>query len=606
MSHFVAQMSSGLKAASYKGKIHASFELQIEYPMSSGPPLSPAQSPNPSDSDSDHLDSWKEIAAYLRRQVRTLQRWEKQEDLPVHRLQHDTLGSVYAFKSELDAWRHRRQQRTRDQVEPRFPVLRAEASRLPRSRAEFGKVRLLVLAFENLSGDSAQEFFSDGLTEEMITHLSRLEPHRLGVIGRTTTMHYKGSNKRIDQIALELGVDYLLEGSVRRNADRVRITAQLIRATDQTHLWAETYDRDVRDVLALQNDVAQCIAREIRLVLPPQERARLAGSRPVNPEAYEAYLKGRSLWYERTSMSLVKSIEYFQRAIQKEPRYALAHAGLADAYGLLAIIPWDGLSPREAMPKAKAAALKALEIDDSLAEAYASLALVLHRYDWDWQGAEENYKRAIHLNPNNARPHLWYGWLLKTAGRREEALAELKEAEEVTKRIDPLGLVDIRASVANSLYLAQQYDRAIEECRRASELNPEYFLLHYVLGRAYAQKKMFARAIRILEEAVDSHPGNLVLVMGLGHTYAVSGRKAKALKVLEDLREQRKKRYIPAIYIAAIYAGLRDKKQAFAWIEECFQERSDGMTYLYVERLFDSLRSDPRFGDYIRRAGITS
>jgi tetratricopeptide (TPR) repeat protein len=419
-------------------------------------------------------------------------------------------------------------------------------------------------------------------------------------------MHYKNCNKRIDQIALELGVDYLLEGSVRRSADRVRITAQLIRATDQTHLWAETYDRDVRDVLALQNDVAQCIAREIRLVLPPREQARLAGSRPVNPEAYEAYLKGRSLWYERTSMSLVKSIEYFQRAIQKEPRYALAHAGLADAYGLLAIIPWDGLAPREAMPKAKAAALKALEIDDSLAEAYASLALVLHRYDWDWKGAEENYKRAIHLNPNNARPHLWYGWLLKTAGRREEALAELKEAEEVTKRIDPLGLVDIRASVANSLYLAQQYDRAIEECNRASELNPEYFLLHYVLGRAYAQKKMYPRAIRILEEAVDSHPGNLVLVMGLGHTYAVSGRKAKALKVLEDLKEQRKKRYIPAIYIAAIYAGLRDKDQAFTWIEECFQERSDGMTYLYVERLFDSLRSDPRFGEFIRRAGITN
>jgi TolB-like protein/Flp pilus assembly protein TadD len=591
-----------LKVAAYKGRILGSFDLHPEHTMSSGLPLTPAQPPNPS--DSDHLDSWKEIAAYLRRQVRTLQRWEKLEDLPVHRHQHDTLGSVYAYKSELDAWRHQRQQQPQDRAVQRISGGRAEARRLPRPGVESGKVRLLVLPFENLSGDSSQEYFSDGLTEEMITQLSRLEPHRLGVIGRTTAMHYKGSNMRIDQIARELGVDYLLEGSVRRNADRVRITAQLVRATDQTHLWAETYDRDVRDVLALQNEVAQCIAREIRLVLPPEEQARLAGSRPVNPEAYEAYLKGRSLWYERTSTSLAKSVEYFQRAIQKEPRYALAYSGLADAYGLLAIIPWDGLSPREAMPKAKAAALKALEIDDSLAEAYSSLALVLHRYDWNWQAAEENYKRAIQLNPNNARPHLWYGWLLKTAGRREEALAELKEAEEVTRRIDPLGLVDIRASVANSLYLAQQYDRAIEECRRASNLNPDYFLLHYVLGRAYAQKRMYAQSIRVLEEAVSSHRGNLVLVMALGHAYAVSGRKVKALKVLEDLKAQRKQRYIPAIYLAAIYAGLRDKDQAFTWIEECYQERSDGMTYLYVERLFDSLRSDPRFRDLTRRAGF--
>jgi TolB-like protein/lipopolysaccharide biosynthesis regulator YciM len=563
----------------------------------------PTQPPNPS--ESDHLDSWKEIAAYLKRQVRTLQRWEKLENLPVHRHQHDTLGSVYAYKSELEAWRHQRRLEPQDRAAARISVQRVGVRGLPRSRTESGKVRLLVLPFGNLSGDSAQEYFSDGLTEEMITQLGRLEPHWLGVIGRTTAMHYKGSNKRIDQIALELGVDFLLEGSVRRNADRFRITAQLVRASDQTHLWAETYDRDVRDVLALQNDVAQCIAREIRLALPPQEQARLAGSRPLNPDAYEAYLKGRSLWYERTTFALVKSIEYFQRAIQKEPRYALAYAGLADAYGLLAIIPWDGLAPKEAMPKAKTAALKALEIDGSLAEAYSSLALVLHRYDWDWKCAEENYKRAIQLNPNNARPHLWYGWLLKTAGRREEALAELQEAEEVTKRIDPLGLVDIRASVANSLYLAQQYDRAIAEYRRASELNPDYFLLHYVLGRAYAQKRMYARSTRVLEDAVSSHRGNLVLVMALGHTYAVSGRKAKALKLIEDLKEQRKQRYIPAIYLAAIYAGLRNKDQAFAWIEECYQERSDGMTYLYVERLFDSLRPDPRFKVQLQRVGLS-
>jgi len=396
-----------------------------------------------------------------------------------------------------------------------------------------------------------------------------------------------------------------LEGSVRRSADRVRITAQLIRASDQTHLWAETYDRDVRDVLVLQDEVAQRIAQEIRLALPAQH-ARPEAKRQVVPEAYEAYLKGRSLWYERTSEALKKSIEHFQHAIQKDPNYALAHAGLADAYGLLAIIPWDGLSPNEAMPRAKAAALRALEIDDSLAEAYSSLAMILHRYDWDWRGAEQNYKRAIELNPNNARPHLWYGWLLMSEGRREESLMELKEADDVAKKIDPLGLVDIRASLANSLYMAREYDRAIEACRKASELNPGYFLLHYVVGRSYAQKKMYAKAVGVLEKAVNSEANNLLLLSALGHTHALSGNRAKALAILKELKELRKKRYIPAIYIAVIYSGLSDKDQAFAWLEKNYQERSDGMTYLKIERLFDSLRFDPRYQDLMKRVGFSN
>ena len=570
--------------------------------MSNGIPTAPAEPPD--SSGSDYLDSWKEIAGYLKREVRTLQRWEKEENLPVHRHQHETLGSVFAYKSELDAWCRQRQLRPQPEAIPPRDIRGAESRRLPRPRTESWKIRLLVLPFGNLSGDPGQEYFSDGLTEEMITHLGRLEPQRLGVIGRTTAMHYKGSSKRIDQIGDELGVDYMLEGSVRRDADRVRITAQLVRANDQTHLWAETYDRDVRDVLALQYDVAQRIAREIRLALPPGEQARLVASRQVNPEAYEAYLKGRSQWYERTTQALGKSIQYFQQAIQKEPNYALAYAGLADAYGLLAILPWDGLSPREAMPKAKAAALKALEIDDTLAEAYSSLAMILHRYEWDWEGAEQNYRRAIHLNPNNARPHLWYSWLLLAAGRSEEALLELKEAEEVTKRIDPLGLVDIRATLANSMYLGQQYDRAIDACLTAYELNPNYFLLHYVLGRSYAQKRMYAQSIRVLEGAVGSCTGNLLLVATLGNTYALSGHKAKALKVLEELKELRKQRYIPGIYFAAICAGLRDKDQAFVWLEKCYEERSDGLTYLKVERLFDPLRSDPRFADLLRRMNL--
>jgi TolB-like protein/Tfp pilus assembly protein PilF len=572
--------------------------------MSNFLPSPPAPPPNAS--ESDHLDSWKEIAAYLNREVRTLQRWEKLESLPVHRHQHDTLGSVYAYKSELDEWRRQRQLRPL----PGSPLGRkvgpAERRGLARQETQTEKIRMIVLPFGNLSGDSGQEYFSDGLTEEMITQLSRLEPLRLGVIGRTTAMSYKGTGKRIDQIAVEMDVDYLLEGSVRRSADRVRINAQLIRASDQTHLWSETYDRDVRDVLVLQDEVAHRIAREIRLALPQRQQVRDVVRRRINPEAYEAYLKGRSLWYERTGEALAKSIGHFQDAIQKDPNYALAYAGLADAYGLLAIIPWDGLCPKEAMPRAKVAALRALELDDSLAEAHSSLAMILHRYDWDWRGAERSYKRAIELNPNNARAHLWYGWLLMSEGRRDESVTELKEAEEVAKKIDPLGLVDIRASLANSLYMAREYDGAIEECRGANELNPGYFLSHYVLGRSYAQKGMYGKALSVLKKALSVNASNLLLVAALGHTYALSGDRAKALDMLKELKGLRKKRYIPAIYFAAIYAGLLEKDQAFAWLEKGFQERSDGMTYLKIERLFDSLHSDPRYQDLMKRVGLSN
>ncbi len=554
-------------------------------------------------SASDYLDSWKEIAAYLNRHVRTLQRWERLGGLPVYR-HPGSVGSVHAYKSELDAWRRQRQPRTQRKAQSPRSLRATEQRHSPTHLAEPGKVRLLVLPFQNLSSDASQAYFSDGLTEEMITHLARLDPQKLGVIGRTTAMQYKDSKRRIDQIADELGVDYIMEGSVRRDADRVRITSQLVRASDQTHLWAENYDRDLRDVLALQSDVAQSIAREIRLALPARVQARLSGLRSVNPQAYEAYLKGRAFWYERTTEALKRSIEYFQQAIQKDENYAPAYAGLADAYGLLAIVPWDALAPREAMPKAKAMAQKALEIDDSLAEAYSSLALVLHRYEWDWPAAEQNYKRAIEMSPNSSRAHLWYAWLLMTMGRAEEGLSEIKEAEEVTRRIDPLGLVDIRATMAEGLFVARQYDRAIEECRKGFELNPNYFLLHYVLGRCYAQKQMYARAISLFERAIQSAGDNLLLLAALGYTYGFAGRRAKALKCLETLKGLRRSRYVSTIYSACIYAGLQDKDQTCLWLEKAYLERADGLNYVNVEPGFDFLRSDPRFQKLLRRINL--
>lgn len=594
------------------------------------------------------LDSWKEIAAYMNREVRTVQRWEEFEGLPVHRLQHDKLASVYAYKSELDAWRLQRQPppdkeseegREAEQgeakplapqpetPEPREPVeIEPLARRIPRAMsspiaialaaafvivvgyflrppsqnpAPTHKIKLVVVPFKNLSGDPEQEYFSDGLTEEMITQLGRLHPERLGVIARTTAMQYKGTQKGADEIGSELGVDYVLEGSVRRDANRVRISAQLIQASDQTHVWAETYERDLRDIFALQREVAEAIAGQIRLTLTPEDEARLVGTRTVDPEAFEAYLQGQAYWNRRTPEGLQKSVDYFNQAIQKDPRYALAYAGLADAYVLLGSIPNDALTPREAMPKAKAAAGKALEVDPSLAEAHASLALVRQSYDWDWQGAEQEYQRALEINPGYATARQWYSLLLRAMGRHEEALEQIQRAGE----LDPLSPV-IVSTFAQAYYFAGQYDRVIDLCQKTLETEPNFLLLHYHLGEAYVQKGRLAEAIAELEKAKQMSGGHPAMIMALGHAYGVSGRKAEALQTLRELNGLAKKRYVPAMYFAAVYTGLSDKDQAFRWMDKAYRERTDYLIFLNVEPMADPLRSDARFQDLLRRIGL--
>jgi TolB-like protein len=539
----------------------------------------------------DRLDSWKEIAVYLRRDVRTVQRWEKREGLPVYRHQHDKLGSVFAYRTELAAWFKGRQQ-----IVP------------PNQEKDDGKIRLAVLPFANLDSRSEEDYFSDGLTEEMITQITRLQPGRLVVIAHDTAMHYKSKSKPLDHMKQELGVDYVLMGKVRRAEQRVRITTQLVEVEDQSQLWADTYERDLSDILALQAEIAQAIAKEIHLVLQGPESARLSdlqrGAGRVHPAAYEAYLKARYHLHEMLPPSISKSIEHFERAIEQDVKYAPAHSGLASAYALLAIAPFDMLPPHEAMPKAEAAARRSMELDDSWPEAHTALALVYHHYHWKWKEAEGAYLRAIALNRDYAPAHLWYSWLLLALGRNEEAVREIQETLTIVQESDPRRMVAVHATRAGAYYLARQYEEAIEEAQKGLELNPNHFMLHYVIGRAYALMEMNAKAIAQLKPKGIPAGEIPLLDAALGLAYAVDGQREQTSKKLEALKALAKKRYVPAIYFGMLYGGLGDVKQALAWLEKAYEERADGLLWLNVDPMLDGLRSLPQLKSLVSRIGL--
>jgi tetratricopeptide (TPR) repeat protein len=389
-------------------------------------------------------------------------------------------------------------------------------------------------------------------------------------------------------------VDAVVEGSVMRSGDRVRVTAQLIDAKTDRHLWARSYERDLRDILALQSDVARSITEEIRVKVTPQEQARIATSRPVNPAAHEAYLKGRFYWNKRTAQGLKKSLDYFQQAIEKDPNYAVAYAGLADSYSMLADNVFS--PPEESYPKARAAALKALEIDDSLAEAHASLALILWNYDWDWSGAAREHQRAIELNPGYANAHHWYAGLLLIMGRHAEAIAEIRKARE----LDPLS-IRINANVGWLLYFAREYDQALEELRKPLELDPNDIMSHFYLGLVYSQKGMHEEAIAASRMAHDLSPGRGQGPYLLAYVYAVAGKRGEALKILAELKNPSRRSYLPPVPVAAVYVGLGDKEEALSWLGKAYAERAAELDFLKVDPRFDPLRSDPRFQDLLRR-----
>jgi TolB-like protein/DNA-binding winged helix-turn-helix (wHTH) protein/Tfp pilus assembly protein PilF len=455
---------------------------------------------------------------------------------------------------------------------------------------------LAVLPLENLSHDAEQEYFADGMTEALTTELAQISA--LKVISHTSVVQFKGTKKSLPQIAQELGVDAVVEGAVQRSGDKVGITVQLIHAPSDRHLWAKSYERGLRDVLVLQREVAQAITDEIKAKLTPPEKARLASARSINSEAYENYLRGRFLLSTQGDVEARRGMAYFQQAIQKDPNYALAYAGLAESYITLSQ-PWNGdLSPQEALPQAEAAARKALEIDDSLGEAQLALARV-SLYHWDWPAAEKEYRRALELNPNDAMAHGWYGEYLEAMARNEEAIVELRQAIA----LDPLNSNHV-AHLGSFFYHARQYDQGIREFQKALQLEPDMIYAHQGLGWVYEQKKMYREAIAEQEKGVNLSNRDAFAVASLGIVLGESGRKREAKKLLEELQERSKQRYISPCLIALVQIGLGNRDQAIESLEQGYTDRDQGMMYLKVDPEMDDLRSDPRLQDLLRRVGL--
>jgi TolB-like protein/DNA-binding winged helix-turn-helix (wHTH) protein/Flp pilus assembly protein TadD len=471
------------------------------------------------------------------------------------------------------------------------------AIRLLRSRghAPAGIRSLAVLPLENLSADASQSYFADGMTDELITDLAQISALR--VISRTSVMVYKGARKPLPQIARELNVDAVVEGTVLRSGDQVRITAQLIEASTDKHLWSQSYEGELRDTLALQNTVARAIADQIRINLTPQEQAALKNVKVVDPQAYESYLKGRYFWNKRTANGLKVALAYFNQAIEEDPKYAPAYSGLADTYALLGDWQYAVMTPKEAFPKAKAAAVKALELDSTLGEAHNSLAFVLDGFDWDFDSAGKEFRRAIELNPGYATAHHWYAWHLSLLGRYDEAIAEMRKAEN----LDPLSLI-INADLAEILVLAHSYDESIQQSRKTIEMDPNFALAHNQLAQAYLQKHMYAEAVAELQKAVQLSAGCPTCIANLARAYVLSGNRSEAEKLLSDLKRRSNPGYSNAAEIAIIYASLGDTDQAMNWLEKGFEERFNPGVLLRPG--FDPLRSDSRFQDLVHRIGL--
>jgi len=455
---------------------------------------------------------------------------------------------------------------------------------------------LAVLPLENLSGDKDQEYFADGMTEALIAELGQIGSLR--VISRTSVMRFKGARPQggLEEIARQLKVDAVVEGSVLRSGDRVRITAQLIGAVPERHLWARSYERDLRDVLALQSEVARTVAQQIKATLTPQEQTRLARARPVNPEAHDAYLRGRFYRSRAGPEGRRRAIEYFQRAIQIDAGYALAYASLAEAYAALGNAEVLGIPAHETYAKAREAALKALSLDDSLAEAHTALGSVKLFYEWDWAGAERAFERAFELNPNYVDTYHWSSHLKAVQGRREESLRASLRALE----LDPLS-TQMGIHLAWHYLMARQYDEAIQACRKTLEVNPESIETLDFLGRSYAAKGWHKEAIAEFRKVTDLTRGNPTYLAVLAWGYAQAGRRREALAVLGDVKRLSRQRYFSWYNVATAYAALGEKDEAFKWLEKAYEDRIGYMVCLRLDFRLDPLRSDPRFQDLLRR-----
>jgi TolB-like protein/Tfp pilus assembly protein PilF len=609
------------------------------------------------------LDSWGEIASYLGREVRTVQRWERTEGLTVHRHEHKKKSTVYAFTGELDAWIKNRQPKddpeadaafarqqelsgTDSPVEPVNPPVMPPApsptpdpvkpsssagKRVVLSLFALGilcalslgvyrwlhpieavqeKVRLAVLPFTYVSGDSKPDYITTGLAEVIRTKLGQLDPPHLGVIAATSSTIV--SSRPIPEIGHILNVKYVLEGSVQRAGDQVRIDVQLIQVSDETHLWADSFTRELSDVLQVESDVSAAISRQVlvALPLPPQPSPTVPGSivhaaTPEIAKARDAYIHGRFAFGSRGD--LPGSIKLFKEAIQSDPTYAEAYSGLAAATAILGQVPNDGIPPRDAKPAAREAAQRALQLNPRLSEAYAVLGNVAMSYDWDLATAEKELRRAIELNPNDPTGHEWYCHLLIVEGRNPEALTEVRHALD----LDPVSPL-FHTVLAETYYYGRAFDAAIEEAQQVVKPYPEFILAQYWLGSAYREKKMYPQAIETFQHArqlalrFSGQPPreNPAMLMAYAHTQALAGNAAEARASLQKIQGLAGTRFIPSLYPAAIHVGLGETDEAFRLLDLAFQERIDRLVYLNVDPMADPIRSDPRFAQLMAKVGF--
>jgi len=576
-------------------------------------------------SAADRLDSWKEISAYLKRSVRTVHRWESEEALPVHRHLHQSSGTVYAFKSELDAWWASRKTQLETTAEPPADETSSTASRKrsltaimrrlivlgvivvvaavgtiaywrKRVSANVSAIRsLAVLPLQNLTGDPAQEYFADGMTDALITQLAQVG--ELRVISRTSIVRYKEAPKPLQTIAQELNVEGVVEGTVVRSGSRVRIDAQLIDARNDRHLWARSYERDLNDIVALQGEVAQAIAEAVVKKLSSQERARLMRSRPTDPEANRLLYQGLVASGQQTYEGFSNAITYFEQAIARQPDSAEAYSRMSLSYIQFSFL--GPLAPEEFMPKAEVAARKALELDEGLAEAHAVLGITLYRYHFNWSVAETELRRALDLSPNYAEGHRMLAAFLVAAGRSEEALAEAQRARE----LDPLS-VQALLNLAAASRAAGHYDQAVGEYREALRRDPQRPRAHYQLGVTYVEKGDLNEGLAELEAAVDLSQGNPHYLAYLGYADAASGKRREAQEILNKLEGLLRQQYVSAFGIATIHIGLSEREDALAWLEKAYRAHDSELVGITTDHRLDLLHSDPDFQDLVRRVGL--
>jgi TolB-like protein/Flp pilus assembly protein TadD len=455
---------------------------------------------------------------------------------------------------------------------------------------------LAVLPLQNLSGDPSQDYFADGLTEELIGMLSKI--HGLRVISRTSAMHFKNTQLSVPEIAKMLGVDAIVEGSIVREGRQVRVHAQLIRAATDEHIWAEEYQRQYGSLLEVEEEVSRSIADQIEVSLTPEDGAHLASTHPVDPEAHENYLKGRYYFNQRTESALNKSISSFQQAIAKDPGYALAYSGLADAYAMLGFR--GGFPSKDALLRAKTAARKAIELDHSLAEPHASLAFIAETHEWDWATAEREYKQALELKPGDARAHNWYAGYLTYVGRFDDGISEAERARD----LDPLSL-PVNNALAGRLLAGSRYNEALQQVQKTLELDSHFAPTHQTLGWVYLHSGKQEEAIREFQNALQlSGTEDTDLQLDLGFAYAVTGKQDEARKILAKLEKLHQQGVVPSGSVAILYGALGESNEAFAWLEKAYEERDPQLAYIKAGRRFEPLRKDPRFKKLVHRVGL--